>query len=110
MMEELARTVMTGFLEDIPRQIAALKGCLDAGDAAGVERLAHSIRGAAANVGGEALCMTVFAVETAGKAGDLATAKARMAEMETQFERLRLAMTRERYSLLVKSWSLAPMI
>jgi len=93
---ELARTVMTGFLDDIPQQIAALKGCLETGDAASVERISHTIRGAAANVGGEALCSAVFAVETAGKAGDLVTAKAHLAGVEAQFERLRLVMARER--------------
>ena len=94
--EELARTVMAGFLGDIPRQMAALKGCLEAGDAAGVERQAHSIRGAAANVGGEALSLAVLEVEKDGKDGDLAAARDRLAGLDAQFERLKLAMTRER--------------
>ncbi len=53
--EELARIVVDGFLEDVPRQIEALRGCLVAGDAPGAIRQAHTIKGASANVGGEAL-------------------------------------------------------
>ncbi len=93
--EELARMVMAGFLDDIPRQITVLKRCLDAGDAPGVERQAHSIRGAAANVGGEALSLAVFEVEKAGTAGDLAAARDCLAGLEAQFERLRQAITKE---------------
>ncbi len=48
--EDLARTVAEGFLEDIPRQIEALRGYLEAGDASGVEHQAHTIKGASANV------------------------------------------------------------
>ena len=45
--EALVQTVLAGFLEDIPRQIEALKASLDAGDLAVAERHAHSIKGAA---------------------------------------------------------------
>ena len=69
--EDLARTVIEGFLEDIPQQIEALRGYLEAGDAAGAERQAHTIKGASANVGGEALRAVAFEMEKAGKAGDL---------------------------------------
>ena len=58
--EDLARTVAAGFLEDIPRQIASLKGCLESGDTQGTERQAHSIKGASANVGGQALRCVAF--------------------------------------------------
>ena len=93
--EDLAQTVIAAFLEDIPRQIEALQGYLDAGDAPGAERQVHTIKGASANVGGEALCETAFEMEKAGKAGDLETVKARMAELDKEFGRLKMAMEKD---------------
>jgi HPt (histidine-containing phosphotransfer) domain-containing protein len=72
--EELARMVFEGFLKDIPRQIAMLKTCLEAADAAGTERQAHTIKGASANVGGERQREVVFEIEKAAKAADLIAA------------------------------------
>jgi PAS domain S-box-containing protein len=93
--EDLARTIAEGFLEDIPRQIEALRGYLEAGDAAGAQRQTHTIKGASANVGGEALRALAFEMERAGKAGDLDAVKAHLAELEMQFDRLKQVMTRE---------------
>jgi HPt (histidine-containing phosphotransfer) domain-containing protein len=90
--EELARAVVTGFLDDIARQIAALKGYLETGDTAAVERQAHSIRGASANVGGEVLRAVAFETEKAARAGDLRAAGERIPELENQFTRLKEAM------------------
>jgi len=93
--EDLARTVAECFLEDIPRQIEALRGFLGPGDAQGAERQAHSIKGAAANVGGERLREVAFEMEKAGKTGALDVVKGRMAGLETQFDALKEAMTKE---------------
>jgi CheY-like chemotaxis protein/HPt (histidine-containing phosphotransfer) domain-containing protein len=91
--EDLARRVAGGFLEDIPKQIEVLKGCLEAGDVATAERQAHSIKGASANVGGQALREVAFAMEKAGKTGDLEGVTARLPELETQFARLKTSMS-----------------
>jgi PAS domain S-box-containing protein len=93
--EDLARTVAEGFLADIPQQIEALRGYLEAGDAPGAERQAHTIRGASATVGGEALRAVAFEIEKAARAGDLDTVNARMAELETAFARLKQAMKKD---------------
>ncbi|MEN6448327.1 MAG: response regulator, partial [Syntrophaceae bacterium] len=93
--EDLVRMVADGFLQDIPRQIEALKGYLETGDAPGAERQAHTIKGASANVGGEALRAVAFEIEKAGKAGDLEVVRARLPELETQFVRLKEAMMKE---------------
>jgi len=87
--EELARVLTECFLEDIPQQIETLRGCLEAGDAPGAERQAHTIKGAAANVGGEFLREVASEMEKAGKAGDLDVVKTRMADLYVQFERLK---------------------
>jgi PAS domain S-box-containing protein len=91
--EDLARRVVGGFLEDIPRQIEVLKGYLEAGDAASAERQAHSIKGASANVGEERLREVAFEMEKAAKAGDLESITARLPELEIQFARLKESMS-----------------
>ncbi|AFL72747.1 response regulator [Thiocystis violascens] len=91
----LARTVAEGFLSDLPRQIVALRGSLDVGDAPGAERQAHNIKGASANMGGQRLRAVALAMERAAKAGDLSAAKDRLADLETEFDGLRHAMVKD---------------
>ncbi|MHB8893507.1 MAG: response regulator [Candidatus Limnocylindrales bacterium] len=86
--EGLARTVAGAFLDDIPRRIATLRGYLGTGDAAGALRQAHSIKGAAANIGGEALREAAFRVEEAARSGDLDGAAGRLPTLEIEFGRL----------------------
>jgi CheY-like chemotaxis protein/HPt (histidine-containing phosphotransfer) domain-containing protein len=83
--EELAMAVITAFLDDMPHQIEDLKDLLRAGDATGSGRLAHSIKGAAANVGGERLRHAALEMEKAADAGNLDVAQAGMANLEAQF-------------------------
>ncbi|HEY5529056.1 MAG TPA: response regulator, partial [Thermoleophilia bacterium] len=90
--EDLARTVVEGFLEDIPRQIEVLRRCLDTGDAEGATRQAHTIKGASANVGGEALRAVALEMEKAGQVGDLAAAMTHMPDLVSRFARLKVAM------------------
>lgn len=89
---KLAHMVIDTFLKDIPRQIATLRGHLETGDGLRAEHRAHTIRGAAANVGGEAFCTTVLEIEKAAAAGDIDIAKDRMAELEARFQGLKEAM------------------
>jgi len=92
---DLARVVTESFLDDVPRQIEALRRYLDAWDAPGAERQAHSLKGASSNVGGEALRALAFEMEKAGNAGDLDSVRARMGDLEHEFARLKEAMTQE---------------
>jgi len=89
---DVTREVMDGFLDDIPRQIQALNGFLEARDAAAAHRQAHTIKGASASVGGERLRETALRVEKAAQAGDFAGARSLMAELEAEFSRLKDAM------------------
>jgi CheY-like chemotaxis protein len=57
------------------------------------QMVAHTIRGAAANVGGEALRAAAFDLERAAKQRDLDLARGHTAELEVQFDRLKQAMT-----------------
>jgi PAS domain S-box-containing protein len=93
--EELARIVIAGFLKDIPLQIQSLKDYLEAGDITGYERQAHTIKGAAANVGGEALRATAFEFEKNGRSSDLEFLRKLIVELELQFNRLREELEKE---------------
>lgn len=90
--EKLSETVMQSFLFDIPKQIKALKKFLKDKDLSDVERQAHTIKGAAANVEGHILRSIAYEMEKAGKTGDLYGAKALMNNLEVQFERLKESM------------------
>lgn len=87
--EELTRIILQGFLADMPKQIEALHGYLESGDAAGAERQAHTIKGAAANVCGEVLRALALELEQAGKAGELNSMKARLDELKQKFAAFR---------------------
>jgi len=91
--EDLAKEILAVFLEDIPQQIAALRQCLESGDAAGAGVQAHTIKGASATVGGERLRVVASEMEQAGKAGDLSAAAGHLAELDAQFDRLKQALT-----------------
>ena len=94
--EDLVRTIMNAFLEDMPRQIKILKDLVRDGNGPHVERQAHTIKGASANVGGELLRAVAFGMEKAAREGDLATAAGHMAALEAQFEFLRKEMEMDR--------------
>jgi CheY-like chemotaxis protein/HPt (histidine-containing phosphotransfer) domain-containing protein len=83
--ELLARAVMDGFASDMPSHVQSLARLVDSGSAEEVAELAHRIRGAAATVGGEAVQAVANEIEIAGKAGDLARARAQMPGLQQQF-------------------------
>ena len=97
--EGLARRVVTGFLSDLPNQIEKLKtlAAREETDAAGKQ--AHTIKGAANNVGGTALGSVASEIEKAGKAGDLPAILARLPELDLQFVQLKQ---------VVEQWNASP--
>jgi two-component system sensor histidine kinase/response regulator len=76
----------------MPAQMDELRSCLGSGDATGALRQVHTIKGASANVGGEALRAVALETEKAGKAGGPSAVSARMSELESEFARLQEAM------------------
>jgi HPt (histidine-containing phosphotransfer) domain-containing protein len=68
--EELAKTIVEGFLAELPNQISALKLAVETGDGKQSAELAHRLRGAAGTIGGEALHAVATELEQAGNAGD----------------------------------------
>jgi len=92
----LAAVVLEAFVQDMPCRIASLKKLLDRGDAPGAALEAHSIKGAAANVGGDALRAAAYAIEIAADSGDLCSAKAALPTLKDQFNDLECAIKENR--------------
>ena len=89
--EEMTGEILEAFLEDIPAEMDALAAAVAVGNAPTVELLAHTIKGAAANVGGEALRSAAFGMETAAKKDDLSGAQPLLKSMRQEFELLKAA-------------------
>ena len=88
---ELGRAVIFGFLEDIPQQIDTLKQRLGEGDAPLVSHHAHTIKGAAATIGAQALREVAYTMEQAGKATELQLAARLVPRLEEEFDHLKIA-------------------
>ena len=93
--EELATEILGEFLEDVPIKFTALKEALDNGNADMIQRHAHTIKGASANVGALALQEMAYQIEVAGKAGDLAKAGSLASQLDKQYELLKKTWIRQ---------------
>jgi CheY-like chemotaxis protein/HPt (histidine-containing phosphotransfer) domain-containing protein len=87
--EALAATVIAAFLEDMPGQIASLREYVEQERVDQIVSQAHTIKGAAANLGAEALRKAALKMEKAAgeEAGSLETC---LSVLERQFDRLHM--------------------
>ncbi len=86
-MEFLADTV--GMLaDDGPELIAQLRVAIDAGDAAGVGRIAHTLKGMISNFCAHETQSIAFELEKAGKANDLSAAAGLIERLAQQVDAL----------------------
>ena len=85
--EDLARRIARGFVDDMPNQLALLAQAVSNFDAPAVRLVAHSIKGAAANVGGLEMREVAWKLEQTGGAADLAAAAAALPELSASVER-----------------------
>ncbi len=92
--EILAKRVVGVFLEDAPRQLMALHDALIRQDNASGSRIAHSLRGAAANAGGDALVSLAKGIENASSVGNFEEVEQMLPKLEEQFARLRPVLER----------------
>jgi len=90
--EDLAVQIAEAFLDDLPERLAALERCLADQDAPGVTMQAHTIKGAAANVGAERLRAVAGDLEAMAGAGDLEAVSAGLPGLREQFDRINDAM------------------
>ena len=89
--ESLAREVVSMFLEDTPRQMDELARALQAGNATDARRLAHTVKGAAGNVGAQVVQAAALRLEYASETDDMEEARAARDTLQTallEFARL----------------------
>ena len=89
---EFLRVVIESFLQEIPIQIQAMKDYLEIDNIKDCLRMAHTIKGAASNAGGNALSEVGYNIEKAVSRGDLATAHEMIIKASAEFDLLRTAM------------------
>ncbi|MDY6990858.1 MAG: response regulator [Thermodesulfobacteriota bacterium] len=89
--QDFAQEIVEAFFEDVPRQIADLKECLNNGDGSMVQQHAHTIKGASSNVGGLALQATAARIEAAGKMGNLEEVASLVSQLDQGLEVLKAA-------------------
>lgn len=91
--EELLKELVGLFLEQSGQQIKELRAALAAGDASVIQHQAHSLKGAAAGLGAEALSHRAAQLEKAGKEGDLTAVPALLEAMQEELARFQQAVT-----------------
>ncbi|HEY9765499.1 MAG TPA: Hpt domain-containing protein [Chroococcales cyanobacterium] len=89
-----ARELIAVFNEDAPRQLEELRDTLFEGDPEKVRNSAHSIKGAVGNFSKGDIWQTAFALECAGKSGDLSQGASLMADLQAQLDGLMAELSR----------------
>jgi HPt (histidine-containing phosphotransfer) domain-containing protein len=84
----LEASVIAAFLEDVPKQLAALEHLLAVGDRPGLERQAHQLKGTAANFGAGELRLAVLALEQDALEGDNESLRPLLYEVKRAFRAL----------------------
>jgi CheY-like chemotaxis protein/HPt (histidine-containing phosphotransfer) domain-containing protein len=90
--EAILLSIQEGFLEDMPGQIGILQEMVTQGLVERIGNQAHKIKGAAANVGGEAMSAAADALEEAVAKGNQQQLEERMSRLRNEFDRLKRAM------------------
>ncbi|MCD8351208.1 MAG: Hpt domain-containing protein [Planctomycetaceae bacterium] len=89
---ELAAQVVGVFLNDIPKQLTDLDAAIAANDVKTAERVAHSIKGASATVGGEMLRVTALECEQKARDGDINGLMTYIPDLKSRYELLKNAL------------------
>jgi PAS domain S-box-containing protein len=77
------------FLSDVPLQLADLREAAEAGESHSVERIAHTLKGSAANMGALRMKALLAELEEIGRSEELGAAPERIAQVEKEFGRVR---------------------
>ena len=96
--EDLVRELVDAFLDDTPGQLSALEAAFAGGDILQTERLAHRIKGSAANLSACRLQQVAQALELIARAGNREEAAKLVPLMAGEFLRAKEAMLASRSS------------
>ncbi|XLZ72291.1 response regulator [Massilia sp. SR12] len=87
--EALLHRVLSAFLQDTPRQLAALHDAIAGSDPETIRKIAHSQKSSAANVGADALAGLFKDMEQLGRAGQTQGTTDLLARLEHEFHSVR---------------------
>ncbi len=93
--EELAHTICTMFIEDTPQQLSAIEQALEQGDLVEVGKLAHRLKGAAANLTAVRVQQIAHEMERAGNAGHSSLLVNLLPQLQQAFSKLKVEMGKE---------------
>jgi PAS domain S-box-containing protein len=79
--------------EELPQKLSAIEAAVAEGDALRVNRLAHSLKSSAGNLGAMPLSKLFQAIERKGADADLVTVPALVADVATEFERVKAVLS-----------------
>ncbi len=85
---DLLREIVDLFVEETPGMLAEIRRCAGEGDAGGLERVAHRLRGTLLNFGARPAAEAALALEQMGRSGDLAGAPSRLSELDLELRGL----------------------
>ena len=86
--EDLARRIVEVFVKDTPHQLSALAEAIEKADSRNTRLIAHSIKGSAANIGGQGLSRVAAQLEKLGDEGNLAAAQEMLPVLSANYEAL----------------------
>ena len=84
--------MITLYLRDMPAHLVALREAVAQGDAGRVEEVAHGLRGSSAQLGATRMASVCAALQGAAGAHDLSEAAVQVAELQSEFVRVRAAL------------------
>jgi CheY-like chemotaxis protein/HPt (histidine-containing phosphotransfer) domain-containing protein len=93
--ESFFRELIGLFLDDVPRRLVGIVEALEAGDATGAGRFAHSVKGSAANLGAGRLADLCAELEAMGDAGTLPGASGLFNGIQAEYRRVADALNAE---------------
>ncbi|MFQ5560617.1 MAG: Hpt domain-containing protein [Nitrospinota bacterium] len=85
---ELYNEILTVFLKEFPLQVDTIKKCFESNHLPLLEQESHSLKGASANVGADAVAQIAAKIEMSAKAEKWEVAKAFLPELEKESDRL----------------------
>jgi CheY-like chemotaxis protein/HPt (histidine-containing phosphotransfer) domain-containing protein len=91
---ELIREMVRIFRDETPAMLSDLRDCLGRGDARGLERAAHRLKGSLGVVGGVGATRVALSLEMMGREGCLDGAEAAFLDLEREVGRLRPSLDR----------------
>ena len=91
----LVKKITDMFLQDTPRQLTALRDSVQNGDSVRLVRVAHTLKGSAANLGAREMVRICDELQVIGEAENISIAPSLVADLESQFGSVRDAILSE---------------